>query len=77
MTGWPKLGASARRMLRGTWVEKTLSLKWERTSVITCCVRFVRSSTMVSSTPSTSSSGLSARFTRCSVAVSSEMPSSA
>ena len=41
ITGWPKLGASARRMLRGTWVLKTLSLKCSRTSPMTCWVRLV------------------------------------
>ena len=73
----PKLGASPSRTERGTEVRKTLSLKCARISPVTCCVRFVRSSTIVSSTPSISSRGLSARCTRRIVFTSSEMPSSA
>ena len=60
-TGMPWLGASPRRTLRGITVAKTFSLKNARTSRATCCPRFVRSSCIVSSTPSMSSAGLSAR----------------
>ena len=44
---------------------------------MTCWVRFVRSSTMVRSTPSTSSAGFRAFCTRRIVAISSEIPSRA
>ena len=53
----PWLGASASRTLRGMTVPYTFSLKNSRTSRATCCPRFVRSSLMVSSTPSMSRDG--------------------
>ena len=59
ITGIPWLGASPSRTLRGMTVRNTFSLKNSRTSVATCWPRFVRSSNIVSSTPSISSSGLS------------------
>ena len=60
ITGMPWLGASPSRTLRGMTVRNTFSLKNWRTSPATCWPRFVRSSNIVSSTPSMSSDGLSA-----------------
>ena len=56
----PRLGASPRRTLRGITVRNTFSLKNCADVGDTCWPRLVRSSNIVSSTPSMSSRGLSA-----------------
>ena len=58
MIGFPKLGASASRVVRGITVSKTACLKCSRTSATTCCDRRVRPSNMVITTPSRLSDGL-------------------
>ena len=57
----PWLGASPRRTLRGMTVRNTFSLKNRELRSPPAGPRFVRSSYIVSSTPSMSSAGLSAR----------------
>ena len=54
----PWLGASARRMLRGMVVLRSLSPKKPRRLSVTCWERLVRSSYMVSRTPSRASVGV-------------------
>ena len=77
MTGSPKLGASARRTLRGMAAAKTLPGKCLRTSWATWEEKFVLPSNMVSSTPKMDSDGLSRRFTARMVDMRSDRPSSA
>jgi hypothetical protein len=57
--GCPWLGASASRMFRGIVVVHNPSPKYFFNSSATCCARLVRSSNMVSTTPSTASAGFS------------------
>ena len=77
-TGMPWLGASPRRTLRGmTVLEHLLLEELAARRAATCWPRFVRSSYIVSSTPSMSSAGLSDARTRRSVPTRSASPSSA
>ncbi len=59
--GFPKLGASAKRMFLGTAVRKTLGPKYSRASSATCRARFRRSLNMVRRTPSIWRPGLRLR----------------
>ncbi len=64
ITGNPWLGASPAGRCAGSPCRRPSLLKNSRMSLATCWPRFVRSSYIVSSTPSTSSPGLSAARTR-------------
>ena len=76
-TGLPWLGASASRTLRGIEVRRSRSPKNFLSSPATCWARLVRSSYMVSTTPSTVRSGLKLWRTRSMVSISSLTPSRA